>query len=175
MHVSLTLGKQARLQSLQDQPTWEKPFPVNGQGTFVFNKDINSPFSISVEDKRGHYCLVLEIMSDSVTFIKYEGKQKAKLSHLNKKGSGLEKGKIAYWYSYDRDNLVLKYGKGYRMEETTILVHDFLANAGSDDDKKQIRKDLYPFFNAEEKKFIRKYDYITVLNKGNQKLKCNED
>jgi hypothetical protein len=35
---------------------------------------------------------------------------------------------VAYWYSYDRDNLVLKYGKGYIMEETTILIHDFLKN-----------------------------------------------
>ena len=26
-----------------------------------------------------------------------------------------------YWLGYDRDNMVVKYGKGYAMEETTLL------------------------------------------------------
>jgi len=30
-----------------------------------------------------------------------------------------------YWLSYDRDNMVLKYGKGYAMEQTTLLICDF--------------------------------------------------
>ena len=30
-----------------------------------------------------------------------------------------------YWLSYDRDNMVIKYGKGYAMEETTLLICDF--------------------------------------------------
>ena len=30
-----------------------------------------------------------------------------------------------YWLSYDRDNMMIKYGKGYAMEETTLLICDF--------------------------------------------------
>jgi hypothetical protein len=51
-------------------------------------------------------------------------------------GGGLEKGRVAYWYSYDRDNLVLKYGKGYIMEETTALIHDFLKGVKPEDKDK---------------------------------------
>ena len=36
--------------------------------------------------------------------------------------AGYDKGlKVSYWFSYDRDRFVLKYGKGYIMEETTIM------------------------------------------------------
>ena len=30
-----------------------------------------------------------------------------------------------YWLSYDRENMVIKYGKGYAMEQTTLLICDF--------------------------------------------------
>ena len=33
--------------------------------------------------------------------------------------------------SYDRDNMVVKYGKGYAMEETTLLVCDFSEGAST--------------------------------------------
>ena len=43
---------------------------------------------------------------------------------------GLEPGVLTtYWLSYDRDNMVIKYGKGYAMEQTTLLVCDFAAGA----------------------------------------------
>jgi len=38
---------------------------------------------------------------------------------------GLEDNSIqTYWLSYDRDNMCLKYGKGYAMTETTLLICD---------------------------------------------------
>ena len=30
-----------------------------------------------------------------------------------------------YWLSYDRDNMIIKYGKGYAMQETTLMQCDF--------------------------------------------------
>lgn len=156
--------KQARREN--DKPTWEEQFPVNGQGILVFNKDTKIPFLISVENEQGDYRLSVQIEKDHVVFIKSKGDQKEQLSETHKKGSGIEQGKISYWYSYDRDNLVLKYGKGYRMEETTILTHDFLINAASEEEKEEIRKDLYPYFNAEEKKYIRQYEAMPNKAKG---------
>ena len=39
---------------------------------------------------------------------------------------GLEPGVLTtYWLSYDRDNMTLKYGKGYAMEQTTLVICDF--------------------------------------------------
>ena len=44
----------------------------------------------------------------------------------SKTSLGLDKEVITtYWLSYDRDNMTLKYGKGYAMEETTLLICDF--------------------------------------------------
>ena len=37
-----------------------------------------------------------------------------------------------YWLSYDRDNMVVKYGKGYAMEQTTLLICDFSEGAKTD-------------------------------------------
>lgn len=147
-------------------PTWERQFPVNGQGTLVFNKDTEVPFIISVENEKGHYGLSIHIEKDHAMFVQRIGEERKELSLIHEKESGIEKGKISYWYSYDRDNLVLKYGKGYRMEETTILTHDFLKNAASEKEKEEIRKELYPYFNAAEKKFIRKYEAMSVNSKG---------
>ena len=35
---------------------------------------------------------------------------------------------VSYWFSYDRDALVLKYGKGHVMTETTLLEYHFLKS-----------------------------------------------
>ena len=34
-----------------------------------------------------------------------------------------------YWLSYDRENMVIKYGKGHAMEQTTLIVCDFAEGA----------------------------------------------
>ena len=39
---------------------------------------------------------------------------------------GLEEGKkVSYWFSFNRNDRVIKYGKGYTMEETTKLTQKF--------------------------------------------------
>jgi len=103
---------------------WGRPFPVNGQGVFIFNTEDPSPMFLSVEDANGDNSLGVYIDQDKAYFINYD--QHCLILETSKSGGGLEKGRVAYWYSYDRDNLVLKYGKGYIMEETTVLIHDFL-------------------------------------------------
>jgi hypothetical protein len=49
------------------------------------------------------------------------------------------------------------------MEETTILIHDFLKGVKPKDQDK-VRKDLYPYFNPEQKKYVRKYDNFVPLS-----------
>ncbi|XP_074641401.1 uncharacterized protein LOC141899145 [Tubulanus polymorphus] len=136
---------------------WKKTFPVNGQGTVIFNEQTDKPFVISVENNSGNGISLCVNSHDEVTFVKHANGVHEELTRLREDGRGFENRKIAYRYSYDRDNLVLKYGKGYRMEETTIMTHDFLKGAKTPDEEKQIRKELYPFFNAEEKIFARIY------------------
>lgn len=139
--------------------TNEWMFPIIGQGTFIFNRDVKGPFTISVVSKEG--AINLAITKDSATFSMKTGRPNKQnlLSKTKTKNCGYESGKIiAYWYSYDRDNLVLKYGKGYRMEETTILTHDFLDGVCDEEDKKKTRVKLYPFFNAEYQMKVRLID-----------------
>lgn len=138
-------------------PCWSKPFPVNGQGIFIFNIQSRTPLWISVEDENGGNSLVLLIGNKRAVFLKYNDGQHVQLASAD---DGLEEGKVSYWYSYDRDNLVLKYGKGYRMEETTILKYDFLDGVSDKDQQDRIRQENYPYFNAEGKKFVRQYDDI---------------
>ena len=152
--------------ALNDRSCFEMKFPVIGQGILIFHKDVKTPFSISVEDKIGDYRLVLHIEKDKVLFIKWEGGTQRTLSFTQGKECGLENGKIAYWYSYDRDNLILKYGKGYRMEETTILSHNFLEYAASEKERKEVRKTMHPYFNPEEQRYIRLYESITFNSNG---------
>ena len=141
---------------------WGRPFPVNGQGVFIFNTEDKSPIFLSVENANGDNSLGLYIDQDKAYFIKYADPD-WQILETSKSGVGLEKGMVAYWYSYDRDNLVLKYGKGYIMEETTALIHDFLKGV-KPEDKDKVRKDMYPFFNPEEKKYVRKYDKLGPLS-----------
>ena len=62
---------------------------------------------------------------------------------------GFEPGyKVAYWLSYDRDNLVIKYGKGYRMEETVIIEYDFLAGLTTEADREVLNITLYEYYIA---------------------------
>ena len=66
-------------------------------------------------------------------------------------GLGLESEVITtYWLSYDRDNMVIKYGKGYAMEETTLMFCDF--SEGVTDAKKiaQKREKWSMFFSIYE-------------------------
>ena len=51
-----------------------------------------------------------------------------------------------YWLSYDRDNMTIKYGKGYAMEETTLLICNFSEGVTSSDKLAKKRKQWSVFF-----------------------------
>ena len=51
-----------------------------------------------------------------------------------------------YWLSYDRDNMTVKYGKGYAMEETTLLICDFFEGATNADKLAKKRRQWSIFF-----------------------------
>ena len=69
---------------------------------------------------------------------------------------------VSYWFSYDRDTMTLKYGKGHRMEETTLLSYSFLADATSEEDRKRICERYHLFFTAEKKKRVIVYGQPSV-------------
>ena len=70
---------------------------------------------------------------------------------------GYEEGrKISYWFSYNRDLLELKYGKGYHMEETTLMKYSFLTGKEEADD--EIRKQLQYLFSPTIRRRIEQYD-----------------
>ena len=152
-------------------------FPINGQGVFIYTAREHSNFSIyvtpdKVKDDNDDYTwaptkeqeeththeryIVLRVKENLVQFAicqEKDGKEE-ELTHKVGKDFGAEVATlVSYWFSYDRDGLVLKYGKGHIMEETTYLEHDFLAGM-SEEKKRAIRKKLYPFFNAEKKKTV---------------------
>lgn len=153
---------------------WSRPFPVNGQGTLVFNTDRKGlPFFISITDgpggEPGVYWLALYVGKGCAYFLKHGADDVNGPTELSSAAAGdevggwdevgVEDGKQTYWYSYDRDNLVLKYGKGYRMEETTLLVHDFLEGVKDPESMEKIREELFPYFNAEgQQKYVKQYD-----------------
>jgi len=117
------------------KPNWSQKFPVNGQGIVIFNIKQDKAFSIVVrtEDStyRGGDWVSLDVHREYAKFYYKLGSTKKTMltegKNSEKKNVGYEEDKkISYWLSYDRDNLVLKYGKGYRMEETILMKHDFL-------------------------------------------------
>ena len=150
-------------QMQQDGET--KQFPVNGQGTFIYTrkftgKDETGEFAIVVTPEKlelgekPHEYIALHVTPTKASFEKME---KCGESGIEKEGIGSEpKRLLSYWFSYDRDACTVKYGKGYRMVETTLLSHDFLEN--------ESREQLEKFFNA------AKPIYVMVFFAGEDEL-----
>jgi len=142
---------------------------VIGQGTLIFSIERDSPFFIVVRPKLDHgqpgadQWIALGVHKDRALFTMF---LKGKLHHLKEvrgvvqnESVGYEEGrKISYWFSYDRDLLTLKYGKGYRMTETTLMTHDYLDGIVGKDDQMSIRKKLRYLFSPETRKRIEQYD-----------------
>jgi len=70
-----------------------------------------------------------------------------------------ENEKISYWLSFDRDRLVVKYGKGYLMEESTILEYRQLLETEAGKDASKQAKEMTYLFNPIDRKSIEFYDY----------------
>lgn len=114
------------------KPNWVRDFPVIGQGTLIFSIERASPFFIVVRPKLdagqpgADRWIALGVHKDTALFTMFlEGKRhhlKEVRGVVQHQSVGYEEGrKISYWFSYDRDLLTLKYGKGYRMTETTLM------------------------------------------------------
>lgn len=155
-------------------------FPVNGQGVFTYtaiNKPAVTIFVTSDEqsllDEQGH-CKPgqkdpdpLE-MFDTDNFIsltigyylaefkikitdEHKKVTKTTLTSLHNEAGGMEyNNTVSYWFSYDREALLLKYGKGHVMTQTTLMEYGFLKE--EDGDQQIIRKKYEKFFNARQKK-----------------------
>uniref|UniRef100_A0A1X7VQ32 Cysteine dioxygenase n=1 Tax=Amphimedon queenslandica TaxID=400682 RepID=A0A1X7VQ32_AMPQE len=153
-------------------PNWTKDFPVIGQGTLIFSIQRSTRFFIVVrpnisKGKPGaDQWIALSVFENSVEFSMFiDGKHTSLVTATgtvkNEKVGFEKERKISYWLSYDRDNLVLKYGKGYRMDETTLLEYDFLAKAK---DPEKERKRLKYLFSHEIRRKIEQYDEMPKDN-----------
>ena len=146
------------------KPTWIKHFPVVGQGIISFNIIRSTDFSIVVKPDGkppAWQWITLDIYKDKVIFrLGQKHGQPQDLCEKKGEKAGFEKNeKISYWLSFDRDRLVVKYGKGYFMEETTILEYNFLKGAGKDASKQaKIREKMAYLFNPVDQKTIEFYD-----------------
>jgi len=150
------------------KPTWTKQFPVVGQGTISFNIIRATDFAIVVKPGRPDVIcpvwqwIALEVYKEKAVFRLGQKEPCApiELCVCKDEKAGYEPNeKISYWFSFDRDRLVVKYGKGYFMEETTILEHNFLKEAGKDVSKQaDIRKQMAYLFNPVDQKLIEFYD-----------------
>ena len=140
------------------EPTWTKHFPVVGQGTVFFNIIRGTKFAIVVKptgkEVPSWQWIALEIYKDKAVFLLGKHNSKPKVLEEIKPGQedvGFDANeKTSYWLSFDRDGLVVKYGKGYCMEETTLLVHRFLT--GSAKENENTREEMAYLFNPVTKK-----------------------
>ena len=145
------------------EPNWTKEFPTVGEGVINFNVQRSSPFWIVIRPKKRGQAMVdptewicLEVTLHPAAFKLYREKQ---LYQVTEPGVGYEKGrKISYWFSYDRQRLVLKYGKGYHMTQTTLLEYDFLEGLTKDEQEER-KKELRKLFSPEFAKVIEQYDF----------------
>lgn len=126
--------------------TYRKPLPLSGEGVVSVNTQRRTTFAIRIRparkpaicdnkmqteeadegaDENGY--VEVEISTSGAIF--KAKKPCSKIEQLNRTSEpsqGLEEGKkVSYWFSFNRDDRVLKYGKGYIMEQTTLLTHEF--------------------------------------------------
>ena len=148
------------------QPTWRTRFPTIGKGTFLFNMAHSTPFYITVRNNPLksdiQSWIGLTVTKERVSFLdKINGGAPQTLCQATSSecfGSnvGIESDYICtYWLSYDRDRMVIKYGKGYRMEKTTILEYNF-ANLEKEK-REEIRRVL---FGPKVDRFVELYDEL---------------
>lgn len=118
---------------------YESKFNVTLKGIIDINETFSDPFKLviameprnpSFDDDHTRYSNYIALHVDweeASISMKMNGVQKdlTELTEIvnNDTNNGLEQGVMAtYWLSYDRDNRTIKYGKGYAMVETTLLI-----------------------------------------------------
>ena len=121
---------------------FDKPLPLNGEGTISVNVKRSQPFAIRIqpdypEDNKGY--VEVRIGSNEAHFWGRKPDAEAKIEPLgegNPTGALEPDRKVSYWFSFNRNGRFLKYGKGYIMEETTHLKQDFGAPKEKPEDDK---------------------------------------
>ena len=140
-----------------------------GEGTIVFDMQRKTPFCVVIRLKE-IFCfpsqwISLEVGKDAVSFkVHTDNETRVVAERHGKTGRGETVGyeedcRVSYWLSYDCNHLVLKYGKGYRMTETTILEYDFLKRLPLEQHVKERRR-LHRLFSSETRKVIEQYDVV---------------
>ena len=146
---------------------WNRTFPTNGQGTVVFSIQRATPFCILVRPKKQpllHPCyqeqwISLEIGEDVVCFKLHVDGTTEQVAEERGPTVAIEcDGVVSYWLSYDIQMMVLKYGKGYCMVETTIMECDLLKGLSAEEQVKK-RQKLYGLFGCNDApRVIEQYD-----------------
>ena len=142
--------------------SWATPYPPHGQGIFTFNILRKTPFELRVcpsdsSQSAAQQWLSLIIAHNRACFklMKEDGKL---LTEIHGEGVGYDPDAVtAYWFSLDSCNLILKYGKGYFMEETTILSFNFLAGVSACEHFK-VRSELRNIFDPLIPRVLEFYD-----------------
>ena len=141
-------------------PTWVASYPPHGQGIFSFNVIRSAPFSIILRSIGSTRRVCLEIEHSRVQFkLASHGEDVQLLAEVHNEGVGYNKQDTSYWFSLNRNSLVMKYGKGYFMEETTLLTYDFLAGLTADEKMKK-RYDMKDLFGPECQKLLELHDFL---------------
>lgn len=163
------------------QLNWKRDFPVIGQGTLIFSIERSTKFSIVIRPKQDpdkdtevnadydtgmNEWIALTVDDNNATFSMFH-KDTIYLNLVTVEGTvrdqpvGFEPDrKISYWLSYNRDLLTIKYGKGYCMEETTLMTHDFLEGV-PEDEREATRTEYQYLFSHYIRRSIEQYDYMT--------------
>ena len=116
--------------------TFCKALPLSGEGIVSANIQRSTPFAIRIrpapcgddneisdaeKDKLGYVEVEIRPKVAVFKYRKPDG-EKGCLAHQTGKNGGLEIDKrVSYWFSFNRNDRILKYGKGYFMKETTLL------------------------------------------------------
>ena len=139
---------------------------MGGEGTLILSIQRSTPFSIVIRpellpgQEGADQRISLEVNKTKAAFrgeIWPRRNINGNKRKVNNELVGYEEGrKISCWFSYDRDLLTLKYGKGYRMEQTTLMTYRFLK--GDKEQDEQTRKQLKYIFSPTIRRRIEQYD-----------------
>ena len=143
--------------------SWGRPYPMKGQGTLTFNLVRCTPFTISISPAQGPLAcsspgyIALKIGQDEAQFVlcRPDGTEQFLVKTKQNEPGFVPEYITSYWYSFDHFNLVVKYGKGYIMKETTLLCYDFLEGAS---DPKKVRENMSFIFSPKVEKVVTLYD-----------------
>ena len=78
-----------------------------------------------------------------------------------------------YWLSYDRDNMTVKWAKGYAIEETTLLICDFSEGISSADKLAKKRRQWSVFFGIYDQN--RKKEATILLYRTPKDIEKHEE